>query len=121
MTRKMFNSTSEQLKHLIARKKVNDTNLEEGSKIRLKENMERRIKTTMIGALDAIEKTFGHLWNEGSSEEERYMAELFKKVRGAILDIGNNQIRDTMLELDQYQVEWNGRYTVVLPVMKKEG
>ena len=29
---------------------------------KLRFQMEKRIKTTMIGALDKVEKNFGHLW-----------------------------------------------------------
>lgn len=48
----------------------------------------KRIKTTMIGSIDLIEKKFAEEIN--SSEEFRNK---FQELRKEILDLGNNQIR----------------------------
>ena len=50
--------------------------------------MEKRIRTTMIGAIAAIEEI---LEKEIASNEE--INQKFKIIRDKILDLGNNQIR----------------------------
>lgn len=80
------------------------------SKERLAKIMTTKIKTTMIGALETIEKHFGFLWDQSPE-----MREVYEKARNEILDRGNNQIRNLNTELEQYEVEWL-RYTMILPV-----
>ena len=87
---------------------------QEESKKRLMDIIEKKIKTTMIGALDSIENNFGFLWNEYSDEAMK-MRGVYDKVRNEILDRGNNQIRNIRIELEQYSVEWL-RYHMTLPV-----
>lgn len=80
------------------------------SKERLSKIITKKITTTMIGALETIEKSFGFLW-----EESPEMRELYEKTRKEILDKGNAQARNMSTELEQYDVEWL-RYTMILPV-----
>ena len=72
---------------------------------RLRFQMEKRIKTTMIGALDKVEKNFGHLWGhykEGPlTEQEEDFAELWDFTRNQILNQGNNQIRNIREDFTQ--------------------
>ena len=65
-----------------------------GSKEKLKASMRHKLKRTFVGCLDVIEKELGK------------NNELFKKMRGKILSIGNDQIRNMELELDKYNVEF---------------
>ncbi len=101
---------------------------ESQSKDRLKKIAQAKVKTTMIGALSVVEKTFGFLWgldefgNESGrelTENERLLKEMFEKARNEILDNGNTQLRNLLIELEQYDVHWN-RYSIQLEV-KTEG
>lgn len=61
-------------------------------------DVEKLIKTTMIGAIDRIEQRFGRFWGFGFPEEDRtekqnLVYEIFMELREDILDIGNDQIR----------------------------
>ena len=47
-----------------------------------------RIRTTMIGAIAAIENQFQYLW-----ENDEVLKEKFNELRKTILDLGNKQIR----------------------------
>lgn len=89
------------------------------SRERLKTIATKKIRTTMIGALAAIEQHFGVFWEpeeDGTlSEESKHVKQIYEKVREEILDNGNNQIRNLLAEIDQYDVEWL-RYTLNLPV-----
>lgn len=89
--------------------KENDARFKEESKRRLKTNAEKKMKTTFIGAIDSIEKKFGHLWGRGKTQlspSERNWAELWEELRKEILDKGNNQLRNLKNEIDEYEVEW---------------
>jgi len=94
------------------------------SRDRLGKICTKKITTTMVGALDSIERHFGFLWNNNNddvlSDEAKHMKQLYEKVREEILDNGNNQIRNLLLELEQYEVEWM-RYTLKLSVKPHSG
>lgn len=89
------------------------------SKERLFNIASKKIQTTMIGALETIEKMFGFLW-EDDTKESQMMRESFEKARSEILDRGNNQIRNLQTEMEQYEVEWK-RYHITLPVRPLAG
>lgn len=93
------------------------------SKDRLKKIACKKIETTMIGALDTIEKKLGFLWaaddNGKLSNTARQLKELYSQIRQEILDRGNTQIRNLNTEIDQYDVEWL-RYNLVLPVNRSK-
>lgn len=95
----------------------------EDSKHRLKEIAKKKIQTTMIGALDSIEKFFAFLWqpdrNGRISEEGKIMKNKYEKAREEILDRGNNQIRNLNNEIDQYDIEWL-RYNLTLPINRSK-
>lgn len=86
--------------------------LKEKYKERLETIIAKKIRTTMIGSLAAIEEHFGELL------EEPHNKELFDEIRTQILDLGNKQIRNIKSELERYDVFWK-RYTLTLPI--KEG
>jgi hypothetical protein len=76
---------------------------EELSKKLLLDEITKRIKTTMIGSLDSIEKTFTSYF---SSDDTRLdFLEKFKEARKRILDLGNEQILKVKEELEDYIVE----------------
>lgn len=61
-------------------------------------DIEKLIKTTMIGSVAKIENIFGPFWGHGKSRDERTekqqrLYELFMELREQILDLGNEQIR----------------------------
>ena len=87
------------------------------SRERLKKIARKKIQTTMIGALDTIEKHLGFLWEDESSQSKR-LKEIYEIVRQEILDRGNDQIRNLDTEINQYDIEWL-RYTLTLPVKRR--
>ena len=90
------------------------------SKERLKKIATKKLQTTMIGALDSIEKHLGFLWED--DEEGKCNAGLrdtYDIVRQEILDRGNDQIRNMMTEIDQYDMEWL-RYQLKLQVKPRK-
>tara|TARA_A100001201_G_C4081009_1_gene198959 strand:+ start:1256 stop:1627 length:372 start_codon:yes stop_codon:yes gene_type:complete len=93
------------------------------SKNRLYEISRKKIQTTMIGALDSIEKSFGFLWQaaEGDmSAEQQELKKIFESTRSEILDRGNTQMRNLQAEFINYDITWK-KYSLNLPVVKKEG
>jgi len=74
----------------------------------------------MIGALDSIEKHLGFLWEEDEEGKQNgVLRETYEIVRQEILDRGNDQIRNLMTELDQYDIEWL-RYQLKLQVRNQK-
>lgn len=70
------------------------------SKERLTKFCESKIKTTMIGAINAIEKELG------DDLDDPKLKEHFRRIRESILDQGNNQIRSLQGEMGNYEVEY---------------
>lgn len=87
------------------------------SKKRLKDIALKKIKTTMIGAISAIEEQFGDLWGHGqdnTTKDQEKMRSIWAEVRKKILDIGNNQMANLSSELNQYDVDWQRyQYTIL--------
>lgn len=84
----------------------------ENSKIRMKNVSCGKIRTTMIGALAAMEKYFGNYWGQGKpinelGPEELKNYKLKEQMRKEIFDLGNKNIRSFEMELEQYQINWN--------------
>jgi len=63
-------------------------------------SIEKRFKTTMIGALAQFEKYFGYLWENDSPNREKF-ENLWEDTRNNILNNGNNQIRLALRDLEQ--------------------
>jgi hypothetical protein len=55
-------------------------------------DIETRLKTTMIGSLARFEQSFGHLWEEPGPDQQEYI-DLWEYTRNSILNNGNKQIR----------------------------
>lgn len=108
----------ENFKKIVAqRKQENDDKYKETSKKRMIENVCKRMRTNMIGALAAFEESFGELWGKGkktlnSAEQDCY--NIWQDTRAKILDQGNNNIRIVQEEISQYDCHWNRyQYDVV--------
>jgi hypothetical protein len=80
----------------------------------------KEIQTTMIGALDSIEKNFSFLWESDGepSPEQTQLKSIFEEARAEILDRGNTQIRNLQAEMTHYDISWK-RYKLTLPVVDK--
>lgn len=82
------------------------------SKARLIKILEKKLKTSFIGALSQFEEFFGRaLWGHGKDDEDRTQDEkefyeMWQQCRTNILNNGNNQIRAIENELQQYEVSW---------------
>ena len=75
----------------------------EESKKLLLGDVTRKIKTTMIGSLDAIEQSFTAYFSDENLKLE--FLEKFKETRKRILDLGNNQILKIQEDLENYEIE----------------
>jgi len=64
-------------------------------------NIEKRMKTTMIGAIAKFEDRFSYLWEEDNINRERY-EDLWENTRNDILNSGNHQIRSAIKELSDF-------------------
>lgn len=83
----------------------------ENSKNKLKNDIEKKIKTAMIGALASIEKYFGEHIGLNDDDVETNESELltaWDNCRKEILDKGNKQIRIAKEEIDLYEVNYQG-------------
>jgi hypothetical protein len=94
------------------------------SRRRLRQTVETKINTVMIGSLDAIEKEFGELWGQGipnhlKSPQQLKWLEVKDKLRTTILNNGNNQKRAAVSAIEEYDVEWK-RHHVELQVHGKD-
>ena len=101
-------------------KQHNREKFESNSKKRLMINIEKKFKTTMIGALSQFEKEFGELWGFNSHDitpEQEEWQEKWQIVRTEILNNGNNQLRACLDEIAQYTMTWD-RYKTQFIVRK---
>ena len=108
------------LKNSINLKNVREERRKEVSKDELFKSCKKKIQTTMIGALDTIEKQFGFLWSfedqQDLNEEQQQLKEIYDNVRACILDKGNTQIRKLEAEFSSYEVN-RKRYQIDIPVI----
>jgi hypothetical protein len=98
-------------------------NYQNQSRRRLQKIVETKINTTMIGSISAIEQKFGKLWGQGKpasqlTDQELEMLALKDELRTEILNLGNNQKRAAVAEINQYDVEWK-RHHMDLHVMER--
>lgn len=63
--------------------------------------IEKRLKTTMIGSLAQFEKYFGYLWENDHANREKY-EDLWETTRNNILNNGNHQTRLALKALGEY-------------------
>lgn len=63
---------------------------------KLIDDIEKRLKTVMIGSISRFENTFGYLWNHGNeidSDQHDFFRRKWDDLRNDLLNHGNNQIR----------------------------
>lgn len=109
----------DRLKDQILREAGHKVRYKEGSKERLKKFTSQKITTTMIGALDLIEKHFGFLFqSKNMSKEHVAMLAVYKELRKELLDLGNGQKRALESEMDNYSITWE-KYHLSIPIIKK--
>tara|TARA_B100000287_G_scaffold430487_1_gene485860 strand:+ start:240 stop:620 length:381 start_codon:yes stop_codon:yes gene_type:complete len=110
------------LKTSLSLKKKRDEKYKEISRDRLYQIAKKKIQTTMIGALDSLEKNFGFLWGIGSegelTQQQEQLKAIFEDARSEILDRGNTQIRNLQAEISNYDISWK-RHTVTMPVKER--
>jgi len=99
---------------------IREERRKEVSKDALFKSCKKKVQTTMIGALDAIEKQLGFLWGfDGQdvlTEEQKQLKEIYDEVRANILDRGNTQIRNLEAEFANYDVS-RKMYQINIPVV----
>lgn len=101
-----------------------DDRYRERSKKRLTGIITKKIQTSFIGAIAAVEEGFGFLWGHGKkpnelTAEEKVMLEVWNSVRARILDNGNGQLRGAINEMNYNSVSWD-RYQMTLPVKEQK-
>ncbi len=100
-------------KAVVAREENDQRDFEEKSKDRLFKVIKKKLETTFIGDIAAIEKSLGKLWgqeyhDDDLTKEEREAKKIWTTLRNNILDRGNAQIRGIKAELEQHTIQWNG-------------
>lgn len=93
-------------------KKISQDKFQDSSRNRLKNNIQKKFQTTMIGALAAFEDEFGELWGNGLDvndldKDQLEERERWERVRSRVLDNGNDQARSAMEEVSHYTVTFN--------------
>ena len=93
-------------------KEQKEERYKEKSKKRLSNIITTKMKTSFIGAISACEDNFGFLWGHKKNEEELTenelaMREIWESLRAQILDNGNSQLRSSINEIDNYNIEWS--------------
>ena len=68
----------------------------------LMNNINKRFKTTMIGALARFEDSFGYLWEDENNPNSENFNLLWERVRDEILNNGNKQLRATINEVSNF-------------------
>jgi hypothetical protein len=64
--------------------------------------IQKRIQTTMIGALARFEDNFGFLWEKENSAESDRFWDLWEKTRNQILNNGNHQCRSIIDDINKF-------------------
>ena len=112
----------QQVAKLNERKMQAGKNYEDKSRNLLRDNVKKKISTTMIGSIAVMEEVFGHLWGHAdggpSSPEEQEFFNMFMEFRSDVMRIGNDNIRSFSDEIERYSVVWN-KYQMNLKVLKK--
>ena len=84
------------MSHLKKHTEKKEDNYSKGSRNKLKAAMKHKIKKTFVESLNAVEEELG------PNEKER-----FKRIRSKILSVGNDQIRNMEMELEErYNIEF---------------
>jgi len=87
-----------------------------GSKEKLKASIRHKLKRVFVGCLDVIEKELRVGMPDNDDNEEK-----FRRMRNKILGVGNDQIRNMELELEErYNIEFIP-YEIRLEPLRGEG
>jgi transcription termination factor Rho len=117
MSEKSYNKF---LKESINLKNVREERKKDIAKESLFKSSKKRVQTTMIGALDILEKQFGFLWGfeqqEEITPEQAQLKEIYDEARAKILDKGNTQIRNMEADFANYEIT-KKRYHINIPVV----
>lgn len=122
----MEDYTTDEIKNLIlfnkrkAAKEKSEIIYKESSKKRLMDNISKKFKTTMIGAIARYEAAFGDLWGQdidNPSKQQQELRRVWEEVRTDILNNGNSQLRAALEEIAQYTMSWD-KYKTNLIVRK---
>jgi len=117
MSEKSYNKF---LKESINLKNVREERKKDIAKESLFKSSKKRVQTTMIGALDILEKHFGFLWGfeqqEEITPEQAQLKEIYDEARAKILDKGNTQIRNMEADFANYEIT-KKRYHINIPVV----
>ena len=86
------------------------------AKKKLMDLVNKKFKTTMIGAIASFEEAFGQLWGHGLQdqdldEDQQYWRGIWEDVRDEILNKGNAQARAAQEELSVHDVTYKGYRT----------
>lgn len=115
-------------KAMMIAKEVSAKNYEIESMHRLMTILEKKFKTSFIGAISQFESYFGVLWGHGKpenklTEQEKLWRERWNLVRTQILNNGNNQVRAVQQELSQYTMRWDAHSIklISLPPVENKG
>jgi hypothetical protein len=91
---------------------------------RLKFTMQKRLQTTMIGALARIEQHFGFLWGQDKdgelSVEQEDFLDRWEFLRNDILNYGNKQIRQLNDDFHKYGGVFKNNYSYNFPIKKDD-
>jgi hypothetical protein len=93
---------------------------------RLRFCVERRIQTTMIGALARIEQNLGFLWGHNKDEstpltsQEEEFADIWEYLRNDILNYGNKQIRQLKDDFHKYGDVFRNSYHYKFHIKKDD-
>ena len=93
---------------------------EDESNQRLKTVCLKKIDTTMIGALDVLEKEINEMTSNNDVVDVITIRDAYSRIRSKILDNGNNQKRGITEEFKHYDISWK-QYNIVLPVKQRNG
>lgn len=108
------------LKESINLKNIREERKRDIAKDALFKSSKKRVQTTMIGALDILEKHFGFLWGfeqtEEPTAEQAELKQIYEDARAKILDKGNTQIRNMEADFANYEIS-KKRYHINLPVV----
>ena len=108
------------LKESINLKNIREERKKDIAKESLFKSSKKRVQTTMIGALDILEKHFGFLWGfeqgDEITPEQAQLKEIYDEARAKILDKGNTQIRNMEADFANYEIT-KKRYHINIPVV----
>ncbi len=99
-------------KNISGARQEHDEKYRANSRRRLLTNISKKFQTTMIGALAAFEKRFGHIW-----DNDPRWRDIWEETRTEVLDVGNKNLRAAEQEISEYNISWNRYQTEFVPIV----